>query len=68
MKEILSQLSIDSEELAQDISEYLVLLKPGMDSPMNPRSHWKLLALGHTYGARPVKMILDIYFEEYPNW
>ena len=38
------------------------------DSPINPKSHWRLLQLQREYGREFVKEFLDDFFRDHPSW
>ena len=53
------------------LKQYLLLIggpTGPQDSPINPKSHWRLQALMNEYGRNRVNKALDKFFEENPNW
>ena len=53
------------------LHQYLLLIGGPLgpqDSPIVPKSHWRLQSLMNEYGRDRVNKALDKFFEENPNW
>ena len=53
------------------LKAYLLLIggpEGPQDSPINPKSHWRLQALFNEYGRARVNSALDAFFQANPNW
>ena len=59
------------EQFIDRMGHYLILIggpDGPQDSPINPKSHWRLIQLYREYGKDFVNKYLDDFFKDHPNW